>query len=565
MPDAFAELSAVIAVGVGISLVMRLIRQPLVIGYILTGVVVGPAVFKIVSSPETIELFANFGIALLLLIVGLGLNPRVIREVGKIALFIAISKILVATSLGFVVAQALGYGKRAAIYIGICLSFSSTIIILKLLSDKKEQSRLYGKISIGFLLVEDLLAALVLIGISSAGTGGFSLNDLWTLSYKIVLILLGLSTIRILLLDRVKNWIGSSNEFLFLFTLGWGLGIASLFRAAGFSLELGALVAGVALAPLPYASEAAARLRPLRDFFIVLFFVLMGSHLQFNQVGAVLPEALLLAGLVMIVNPIIVMSVMGFSGYTKKTSFKTAMTGGQLSEFALILVLLGLSLGQVNSQVVTLVTVTALITIAVSTYLITYSDKLYDFFEGSLHLFERRKLKNEHDGHRNYELVLFGYLKGGAEFLKTFQKMGKSYIVVDYDPKVIDILENISANYMYGDVTDNELLDELNPKHVRLLVSTITNLDINRSLARWLEKESPNAVFVCSAETAEEAAELYELGAAYVMLPHYIGSEKISAFIKKSELKKSEFKKFREKHLAYLESHPEYFGSTSTD
>ncbi len=555
----FNDLSLVIAVGVAVSVFMRLIRQPLIIGYILTGVLVGPAALHIIDGPDSIQVFADFGITLLLLIVGLGLNPRIIREVGRIAGYIAIGKVVMVTGIGYTLAYILGYGKTAAIYIGISLSFSSTIIILKLLNDKKEQNRLYGKISIGFLLLEDLIATMVLIGVSAASEGGLSLQSVGVLIYKIILLVSILTLFRILILSRLKRLIAGSQEFLFLFAIGWGLGIAALFKQAGFSLEVGALIAGVTLAPLPYAQEAAARLKPLRDFFIVLFFVSLGSHLHLESVMPILPQALLFSALVLFGNPLIVMIIMGLSGYTKKTSFKTAMTGSQVSEFSLILLVLANKLGQVTDSVMTLVTVIGLITIGISTYLITYGDSLYNVFENTLRLFERRKVRSEREQKRHYELVLIGYMKGGHEFLKVFQQLNRPYVVVDYDPNVIDALESRGANYIYGDVTDLELLDELNLEHSRLIVSTISDLEVNRSISKWLDKVNQHAVFICMADTAEQAAELYADGAAYVILPHYIGSERIGAFIKKSGLKKSEFKKFREKHLAYLQSHYELF------
>ncbi len=555
MHSDFNDLSMVIAIGVAVSIVMRLIRQPLMIGYILTGVIVGPALLHIINSPDQIQVFADFGITLLLLIVGLGLNPRVVKEVGRIAGYIAVGKVLLVTSIVYTMAHAMGYNKTASMYIGISLSFSSTIVILKLLNDKKEQNRLYGKISVGFLLIEDLIATAVLIAVSTGSTGDLSAATLSTLLFKIVGLIVVITAFRGLVLARLHKMIAGSQEFLFLFAIGWGLGIAALFKYAGFSLEVGALIAGVILAPLPYAQEAASRLKPLRDFFIVLFFVAIGSHLHVASVLPILPKALFFSAIVMFGNPLIVMTIMGLSGYTKKTSFKTAMTGSQVSEFSLILLLLAEKLGHVDDGVVTLVTVIGLVTIGFSTYMITYGDKLYEVFEHTLRLFERRKVRSEIEQKKHYEMVLIGYNKGGHEFLKVFKQIGKSYVVVDYDPVAIDTLESIGASYIYGDATDLELLDELNLERSKIIVSTVDDLQVNREIARWLEKVNPTGVFICTADTLDEASTLYSEGVSYVILPHYIGSEKISAFIKKSGLKKSEFKKYREKHIAYLQSH----------
>ena len=563
MHSIFSELSLVIAVAVAISLFMRLIKQPLIIGHILTGLLVGPSLLHLIKSPETIQVFSDFGIALLLLIVGLGLNPRIIKEVGKIAGSIAIGKVLLTTLFGYSVSRLFGYGALPSLFIGVALSFSSTIIILKLLNDKKEQSRLYGKISIGFLLVEDLFATILLVVVSASGNGGVTLSDFGSLALKCIGLILAIWFVRVFFINRMGSIIAKSQEFLFLFAIGWALGIAALFQAAGFSLEIGALIAGVSMASLPYAQEISSRLKILRDFFIVLFFIGLGSHLQLTNVWHILPRAAVLSLLVLVGNPLIVMTIMGLSGYTKKTSFKTGMLGTQVSEFSLILLLLANKLGHISQEVLSLVTIVGLVTIAISTYLILYSDKLYLFFEHYLEMFERRKAKEQPEHRRHYELVLIGYQKGGQEFLKVFQQLKKRYVVVDYDPSIIDSLEHRGAEYLYGDVTDPELLEELNLEHSKLVISTITDMATNKMLAEWLEKNNHSAVFIATADTSEEAAELYGAGVAYVILPHYIGSEKIGSFIKKNGFKKTEFKKYREKHLAYLQTHYDLFAEPS--
>lgn len=249
------------------------------------------------------------------------------------------------------------------------------------------------------------------------------------------------------------------------------------------------------------------------------------------------------------------MLIMGFLGYTKRTSFKAAVTMGQVSEFSLVFVIIGNRAGVVSDSLVTIVTFVALLTIGVSTYLILYSDKLFKLWEEHLSMFERRKVQEYHEPRVQYELVLFGYLRGGHEFLKLFHSLDKRYVVVDYDPDVIDTLEHQKSNYIYGDATDIELLEEVGLEKSKLVVSTMTDFETNKFLVKLIDGINPSAVVICHAEDAEQASELYDLGASYVMVPHYIGSEKISAFIRRSGLKKSEFKKYREKHIAYLHSH----------
>ncbi len=564
MHHMFEELTLVIVIAVAVSLVMRSLKQPLMIGHIITGILVGPAVFGLVTSTETIEIFAEFGIALLLFIIGLGLNLRVIKDIGKVALFASLAQVLFVGGAAYAAAIVIGYPPTVAFYIALALSLSSTIIVLKLLSDKKEQSRLYAKVSIGFLIVQDFLATIAVLLVSSSSSGQITLQELVPLVTKGGALLGGLIIIRYLVLPRLNVMIGKSQEFLFLFAIGWALGVAALARSTGFSLEIGALLAGITIASMPYATEVASRLKPLRDFFIVLHFVMLGSLLNLAVIESSPGRTILFSLIVLIVNPIAVLIIMGLMGYTKKNSFKAGIAMTQVGEFSLILLAAANFYGYIDNEVVSLITFVALLTIAASTYMIIYSDQLYAVFEKYLRLFERRKAKDEHERRKRYDLVLFGYQRGGHEFLPVFRKLDKKFVVVDYDPSVIDFLEQRDVEYMYGDATDADLLEELNLRHSKLIVSTITDLATNKGLAGWLNINNPYAVFISTADSAEEAAELYNQGASYVMLPHYIGSEKISSFIRQSDLKKSSFKEYREKHLQYLQTHQELFVAGET-
>ena len=551
----FAELSIVIAIGAVVSLIMRIIRQPLIIGYIITGLIVGPTVLNVAKSQETLEVFAEIGVALLLFIIGLGLNPRVIKEVGKVAGFVAMGSIGVTALIGYLIGKGFNYSDTESLLIGMALAFSSTIVILKLLSDKKETNRLHGKIAIGTILIEDVVATIALIFVTARTDNAFSLTELGILGLKGLALMIPLFLISTYILPKMQKLIAGSQEFLFLFAIGWGFGIATVFEYFGFSIEIGALFAGVALATLPYAQEMASRLRPLRDFFIVVFFIVLGIGLNFTGFIGYLPIIIALSLVVIFIKPLIVMTVMGIQGYTKNTSFKTGVNLSQISEFSLVLVVLASQQGLVRPELVSVITIVALLTIAYSAYAITYSNQLYILFEKRLALFERRKSKPEKMKIVRYDMVLFGYNRGGQEFIRVAKNMGKKFVVVDYDPEVADVLENKDIPLIYGDATDPELLEEVNLTSAKMVVSTVSDHQTNIFLAKYLEQVNPSAVFICNADTAHQASELYEEGTAYVMMPHYIGSEKIGSFIKRNGYNKSEFRKFREKHLQYLETH----------
>lgn len=552
--EIFTEISLVIGFATLVAMLMRKLKQPLIIGHILTGILLGPAIFGVIKSGETIEVMGSFGIALLLFLVGLGLNPKIIKEVGKVSLLTGIGQVLFTTIAGLGVATIFGYSLVSALYIAVALTFSSTIIILKLLTDKREHNKLYGKISIGFLLVQDIIATIALVVASASGGDNVTPGSLLLLLGKGLGLVLLTIAVAHYIIKPLGNFLTKSQELLFLFAIAWGFGIATLFYEAGFSLEVGALVAGVSLATMTYAQEIASRLRPLRDFFIVVFFIALGSNLNFSSMNGLLLQIVGFSALVLIGNPIIVMSIMGALGYTKKTGFKAGLAVAQISEFSLIFILLGFNNGQISEEVVSLVTIVGIITIAASSYMITYSDGLYRFFEKYLFIFERKKVKAEREVRSGYDAILIGYRRGGSEFVKVLEKITKRYLIIDYDPEAIEELERKQLPYVYGDATDPELLDEIDITKTKLVISHMSDHDSNRQIVEFVTTGNEKAVVICHAETAHQAAELYGLGASYVMLPHYLGSEKMSSFIKRNGFHKAEYQKFRDKHITQLQT-----------
>jgi Kef-type K+ transport system membrane component KefB len=555
--NVFTALSVIIVIASLMALFMRLVRQPLIIGYILTGVIVGPFAFHILKSASTIQTFSNIGIALLLFIIGLGLNPKVIKEIGKIAGLVGVIEVFLVTGLGWIVGRVSGLDFRQSVFLGVALAFSSTIIILKLLSDKKEQNRLYGKITIGILIVQDVIAAIALLFVTSQGSShNVSLSSLSWLALKGALVAIVLLIIGMKIVPKFHKFIASSPEFLFLFAIGWGFGWAALFQQIGFSLEIGALLAGFSLAGLPFVQEISSRLKPLRDFFIIVFFISLGSRLSLSGFGTNLKLLILTCLIVIVMKPLIVILTLAYSGYAKQTSFKTAASLGQISEFSLVLILLGNSSGIVPENVVNVITIGALVSIAWSAYAINYSDFFYKLLKRPLSLLERGVIKKDRAlVDHQYDLILFGYKKGGQEFIRLFQDLRKKFVVVDYDPEVIEQMDHQHLNSIFGDATDVELLDEIGVERAKLIVSMITDNNINIFLVKLINKVNPKSIVIVHAENVAQATELYDLGASYVVMPHYIGNENIGSFIKNSALKKSEFIKYQQKHVDYIKNH----------
>ncbi|MFZ1458907.1 MAG: cation:proton antiporter [Candidatus Saccharimonadales bacterium] len=546
----YSQLSLVIVLGAVVSLIMRLLRQPLIMGYILTGILVGPSVLGLIHDVSAFESFSQIGITLLLFIIGLGLNANVIRGLGKVSFLGALSTLVGVGGLGVATSLLLGFDIASAAIIGISLFFSSTIIILKVLSDQRETSRLHGQIATGIILVEDIVATIVLLVVAAVGReGGISTTDIGMLLLKGIGLGAGLAIVGTKIMPHLSKFFADSQESLFLFTVAWGIGISGLFGLAGYSHEVGALFAGVSLASLPYSVEMASRLKPLRDFFIVLFFVVLGEKIHLDAISASIVPALILSLIVLIGKPIFVMISLGLQGYTRLTSFKTGIHLSQISEFSIILVSFSALVGLTSDNVTNTVMLVALVTIGISTYLMKYDDQLFKFFDKYLHVFERSDIRERSTKRVSNPIILFGYHRGGHEFLQTFRDMHQRYLVVDYDPLVIEHLENQGIRHAYGDATDEEFLDEIRATDAKLVVSTVTDIRVNRSLLAFVHKRGRETTFICHANSYDEAAELYRYGASYVILPHFIGSERVSGFIKKNGFDPKVFANFREKHI----------------
>lgn len=565
MQDIFVNLSVIIIIAVVVSGIMKLLKQPLLIGYIVTGILVGPYIFDILGFNPVFETFSKIGVALLLFMVGLHLNPKVIKEVGAVSLITGIGQIVFTSLIGFAIAVAFGFSIVTSLYISIALTFSSTIIIMKLLTDIKQIDSLFGKIAVGFLIVQDLFAVFALMIISSFSNGTSFSTLVFNTFFKGFLTLFLIFGFCYLTFPKLTRIISRSQEFLFLFSVGWCLALASLFYVLGFSIEIGALLAGVTLSLSPYHQEISSKTKPLRDFFIVLFFILLGSQMVLGDVTSRWVEILVFSVFILVGNPLIVMTLMGLMGYTKRNGFMAGLTVAQISEFSLILIALGITAGHISSEILSLVTTVGLITIGGSTYMITYSNQLYLFLSPYLSVFEKKKVKIKKDKFSDYDAILFGYNRMGFGIFNALNSIKKKTLIVDFNPETISDLSKIDIPCVYGDAYDYEFLEGLPIEEAKIIVSTIPDYEINSLLLNAVKRFNKKAIIILRAHTIYGALELYKEGADYVLTPHFLGGEYLSKMIKDVKTDSSEYKKEKEKHLKMLKKikklgheHPDY-------
>lgn len=550
--DIFIELSIVLVIATVFAGLMRLLKQPLIIGYVLTGLLLGPYFLNVSISHELMDGFSEMGIAILLFVVGLHLSPKKVKGFGKSVFLVGLGQVIITFLSGFVLAKLLNFSLVPALYIAIALTFSSTIIVLKLLSDKKELEKLHGRISIGVLLFQDLIAAVALIIVSTSSNGSGIVSQTLFILLKGGLLTGLLVLVGLYVLPRLSSFFAGSQEFLFVFSLGWGFGLASLFNYLGLSIEIGALVAGVTLSITPYNHEISAKLKPLRDFFILTFFMLLGFRVSIGSVNEVIIPLVVFVTFVFVAKPIIIMSLTWWMGYNKRTSFLSGSTLAQISEFSLILILLGASVGHVDERVLSVMTLVGIITIAGSSYIVTYSESVYPKVSKFLGFFESKKPSEELDILANYEVVLFGCNRVGYDFVEAFKHLGQGFLAVDFDPDIVHALRNSGINVRYGDAEDGEFISDLNLDQSRMIISTIPDFDTNLFLLNTTKKAADHLIVIVISYSIDEALKLYNASADYVILPHFIGGRLIADWVSKAGFDAQAFEVRKDAHMPYL-------------
>ncbi|MDP3267954.1 MAG: cation:proton antiporter [Legionella sp.] len=480
----FYELTSLLMMATIVGFICLLLRQPMIVGFIVVGILVSPGFLGIVQSHEHIELLAELGIAVLLFLVGLKLDLHLIKTLGLVSLATGLGQVLFTSLIGFFIAKGLGMDSVTALYVSVALTFSSTIIIVKLLSDKHEVDSLHGRIAIGFLIVQDLVVVLAMITLSAFGIGsqengvGFTTHIAMIFIYGTTLLTLVGLFIRYLA-NPLVNRMAHSPELLIIFAIAFAALMATLGSYFGFSKELGGLIAGISLASTPIRDTIAARLSSLRDFLLLFFFIALGSQLSLNQLGAQITPAIVLSLFVLIGNPIIVLAIMGAMGYRKRTGFLAGLTVAQISEFSLVFMAMGVTLGHVSTASLGLVTLVGLITIALSVYMITYSQTLYHWLKPVLSLFERKipyREKIETDpskNQNNYDVVIFGLGRFGKAIAKLLIENKLNVLAVDFNPDEVREWEVKEHDAIYGDACDIEFVTSLPLNHVKWIICTI--------------------------------------------------------------------------------------------
>ncbi|MDI4639279.1 MULTISPECIES: cation:proton antiporter [Halomonadaceae] len=527
LESVFAQIGMVLGLAVLGGVLAQWLRQPLIVAFIGVGILLGPSGLSLVDQRTEIELFARLGIALLLFVVGLKLDLHIIRTVGPVALASGLGQVVFTSALGYVIALWLGMSPVTALYVAVALTFSSTIIIVKLLSDKREVDALHGRIAVGFLIVQDIVVVLVMIGLTAYGQAGGDVNMGWE-ALRVLLtgaaMLVGLALLMRYVLPRLLHRLAHSSELLMLFAIAWAVIGAMSGEALGFSKEVGAFLAGVSIASTPYREQVASRLVSLRDFLLLFFFIELGATLDLGMLGAQLGASITLSLFVLIGNPLIVMAIMGYMGYRKRTGFLAGLTVAQISEFSLILAAMGLALGHLQEETVGLITLVGLITISVSTYMILYSHVLYEWLAPRLSTFERRVAHRELDSleedNNEVDVLLVGLGRYGAALAAELRARGCRLLAVDFDPTAVQQHARDHYRVCYGDAEDPEFLATLPLHQASWVVSTLRDSAINRMLLHGLRQQGFTGKVAIAVSHIRDAQRFEQGGVDLMLVPY---------------------------------------------
>ncbi len=507
----------------------RKTRQPTLVAYILTGILLGPVAFNIVSETNLIQLMSELGLAFLLFLIGIEMNFEELAAIFKPVLRIAFFQRLLQTVLVFGVTWMLGFSVIEALVLSTIV-LGSTAEVVKLLADKDEISTLPAKIDIGILLFQDIVIVFVLALLSAPSTG--SMATIAASIGKVLAIIAVIGVISYLasrhVLSQHFRRIAGDDHTFFIHGVAWLFLFISVSQYLQVSVEIGAFLAGLGLGQMPYSSELRERMRPLTDFFMAVFFSSIGLSLGGSALLQYWQEAVFASVIFMLGNILILFYLIDREKFTPETSFKGAIHMAQVSEFSLVVGVLAVSQGIVGEAVLGFISLAAIITMAASSYLINFNNQVYRMCRPVLEQFES-DVKNDADIQRLEDhAVIVGYNDLAERALPVLAQYFDDIVVVDRDPDNVDELTRSPAEYIFGDFKHGEIRSSTGLERAAFVLSVSHELSVNRMILRDRGDET---VTFLRAESSRDAAELYDMGADYILRKNVLTAERVEDHI----------------------------------
>src|SRR3989338_6133233 len=525
----FGVLFLVIVV---LSFLVKLLKQPIIIGYILAGFIFS---FFIPggSTENQILLMAELGITFLLFLMGLEFDFNNLKYLGKDIFIATTIQSIIFFALAFILASLLGFTTTQSIYLAIIFMFSSTLLVAKWLEDKKETSTLHGKITFGILIVQDLFAILILTVMNLLQETN-ALGILFVPLKGLLLLFIAFIFVKYIL-NHLLKLAHRYPELLFVLSLGVCFLFVWISPLLGYSTTIGAFIAGVALANTEYKNDVLGRLKPLIIFFNLLFFVGLGFQITTNFNLQIISLIVLFFVLCFIIKPAAIYLTLKQRGYDLKTSFLVAVNLSQFSEFGIIIISAGVASGFVGAEIGAVAIILVVVSLLISSYFIKYDHQLFRYLQKYLqkidHFFSSKEETNLASSMVGYQIIFFGYYDLGKEFFTKLEGLGKKILVVENDRANIRLLKQEGIPYLYGSVSNPYFLDHLDLHEAEIVVSSAINIDESKTIIRTVKEKSPKALIIVTAKSLKSSLELYDAGADYVIYPSYLNEQNVSVLL----------------------------------
>ncbi len=522
------QFATVLSLASVVGFIVHRLKLPLVPAYLITGVLLSSLGLFTGQTSGIFTILPDVGVAFVLFLIGMELDLREIRTLGAPIILSSLIQIIISTLAGYSIAGLMGFNGQTSFYIGLGLAFSSTVVVVKMLLEKKELNSLYGKLSVGILLIEDLVAlfALMVISIQPKTWGVVDI-------FPIILMLikaLGMFGITILLskyvLEKLFDSVAKSTELLFLTAITWCFLFTALAALSSFSVVIGAFLAGVSLASSPYHLQIQGKVKPLRDFFVTLFFIYLGMQVNVLDILHSWPTIIGLTLFAVFVKPFIFMLILGTFGFRKHTFFQTAIHLSQISEFSLVILLLGLNTGVTQPLALSIMSTVAVLSIICSSIMIVKAQFIYSKLTGFIGFFEHtskthfleKKIEESLDEH----IVIIGAHRLGTPVINYLKTENIPFVVMDFNPHTVEKLRGKGVKVIYGDVTNLDILDNLGLERAKLIISTVIDLNSNELLIEEVKRRKSKAKIVARASDLEHSKLLRKMGADYIILPEMV-------------------------------------------
>ncbi|MBA4397949.1 MAG: sodium:proton exchanger [Syntrophus sp. (in: bacteria)] len=529
LPDIGVSILAATALG----FVFQLFRQPVILGYLVAGALIGPEVgFKLVSKPANIDVISEIGLILLLFIIGLELNPKKLLSSGRQLFYAGVGQFILCVLIGLGFFLLLGYelskGRIDALYLALFCALSSTAIVVKLLYDKFELDTLPGRMTLGILIFQDLWAIMIL-ALQPHFMNPEIMLVVMALGKSLALLAIGFLLSKYLL-RWIFEKISKTPEMVVAMSIAWCAFMAGTGAWIGLSMEMGALIAGVAISTFPYSVHVTAKVLPLRDFFLTLFFLSIGMKIPIPDPLMLLMAAVIVL-FVILSRFLTIYPILSLAGSGRRTSFIVSLNLSQVSEFSLVVAAIGVGHGHIEQRLMSLIIYAMAITSVLSSYFIKGNHEAYLIFERVLSKIgfpskAKEAKADEQVGH--YPVILLGFHRGARAFIDSMEAIApallKKILVIDFNLEVLKELNDRNIKGIFGDISSVDTLEHAHVAGAEIILSTIPDMLLkgtsNEAIVTTCRAMAPNAVIVACADSVDQIETLKASGANEVLLPY---------------------------------------------